>query len=315
MKKSLLIPVVLFAVLAAAESRGEVVDKIAIAVNDEVVTEGEIDRLLVPAYQKYSSMYRGAVLLKKLEEERQKVIEQLIENKLMLSEAKKQSIEVSGKEVEDKISEVMTHFESKKNFEEALAAQHVAFRDLRQRYTDQLMVKKLVDKKIGSKITLTPLDASNYYNSHTSEFAMPEEIKLWNILVKPDPVNPQKSYELAREIMRRLREGGDFAGLAKIYSEGPNASEGGGMGYVRKGDLMPEIENVVFKIKAGETSSIVQTSLGYHIFKVEEKRDARTMPFQEARRQAEEAAFRQKMEEKIKIWVEGLKKDAYIAFK
>lgn len=313
--RSILIAALFLTAAYSGAVRCEVIDKISVVVNDEVVTEGEIDRLMIPAYQKYTGLYKGNVLLKKLEEARQKVIEQLIEDKLMLSEAKKMNIVVDDKEVQDKIEETVKHFESRKAFEDALEQQRVTVKTLRQRYLEQIMVKKAVDKKVGSRIMMSPIDVSNYYNSHLTDFAAPAEVKLWNILIKTDPVNPQKKYELVREILRRLREGGDFAGLAKEYSEGPNASEGGLMGYVKKGDLMPEIEKVVFNMKEGETSNMVQTSLGYHIFKVEEKRDERTLSFAEARRQAEETVYRDKIQSKVKEWIAGLKKNAYIAFR
>ena len=87
------------------------------------------------------------------------------------------------------------------------------------------------------------------------------------------------------------------------------------MGYVKKGDLLPEIDKVVFDLKEGELSGIIQTNLGYHIFKVEEKKPARTLSISEARRDIEEAVFREKIEQRVKDWVEGLKKHAYIAFK
>jgi len=314
-KRTTFFSALFFTFLAAGIARGEVVDKIAIIVNDDVITEGEINRLMEPAYQKYRNAYSGSKLIKVLDDTRQKVIEQLIEDKLMLGEAKRENIDVSDKEVDERLDEAARHFESKKSFEEALADQHIKIKDLRQRYREQLMVKKTIDKKVGSRVVMTPIDVSNYYNSHISEFAVPAEVKLWNILIKPDPVNPQKRYELVREILRRLREGGDFAALAKVYSEGPNASEGGLMGYVRKGDLLPEIEKVVFDMKAGAISGMVQTSLGYHIFKVEDRKETRTLSFPEAHRQVEEAVFRDKIREKAKAWVEGLKKNAYIAFK
>jgi parvulin-like peptidyl-prolyl isomerase len=293
----------------------EVVDKIAIVVNDEVITEGEVDRLMLPAYEKYRNILKGSELMKKLEETRQQIIEQLIEDKLMLSEAKKQNITVDDREVVTKLNDVMNHFPSKAEFDEALKKQHITSKDLKLRYWEQLMVKKAVDKSVGSRVLMSPVDVNNYYNNHISDFVIPAEVKLWNILIKPDPVNPQKRYELAREVMRRLREGGDFIALAKVYSEGPNASDGGSMGYIKKGDLMPELEKEAFSLKAGEVSNIVQTSVGYHIFMVEEIREARTPSLAEVRRQIEEMVFRDKMQAKAKEWVGGLKKNAYIAFK
>ena len=293
-----------------------VIDKIAVVVNDEMITQGEIDQLLVPAYEHYKTLFTGAKLLKKLEEARQKIMEQLIEDRLILGEAKKQNIEVGDKEIEERIAGTQKRMGTKERFEQALAEQRLTLKDLKTRFKEQIMVRRLVDARIGSRIKITPLETESYYNAHLNEFTTPEEIKLSNILIKPRPdLNPEKAQHLAKEVLNRIREGGDFAGLAKIYSEGPNAQDGGMMGFVKKGDLLPAIEKVVFSMKPGEVSGIIQTGMGYHIFRVEEKKMPEVMSLHQVRREVEDAVYREKSREKIKGWVENLKKNAYIAFK
>ena len=127
--------------------------------------------------------------------------------------------------------------------------------------------------------------------------------------------DPNKALDLAKDISKRLHEGCDFDGLAKMYSDGPGAPEGGLMGYIKRGDLLPEIEKVVFALKPGEVTDVVQSSLGYHIFKVEEREAPKTLALSEVRHEVEGAVYRSKVDAKLKVWLEGLKKNAYIAFK
>lgn len=311
-----------FAVILAAISTcgtlsfAEVVDKIAIVVNDEMITDGEIQRVIQPIYEKYKTTYKGPKLIEKLEEMKQKIAEQMIDDKLILCEAKRLNVEVDEKEIDKRVDDVIKRMGSRDLFERGLAQQHLTTKDLRMKYKEQLMTKKLVDQKIGSRIMITPVEIANYYSKNSAEFTQPEEVKLWNIFIPlKDTADAQKSASLAKDVSKRLKEGCDFAGLAKLYSQGPNASEGGPMGYVRRGYLLPEIDKVVFNMKDGEISDIVQTGVGYHIFKVEERRPARTLSLAEAKRDIEEAIFRQKVSEKLKGWVDSLKKNAYIAFK
>ncbi|MFH0764447.1 MAG: peptidylprolyl isomerase [Candidatus Omnitrophota bacterium] len=317
MKKIVLTQLILAMILATAcLSRGEVVDKIAIVVNDEIITESEITRSLQPVYEKYRVLYSHDKLFAKLEEAKQKIIQQFIDDRLILSEAKKLNVEVDEQEVDKRIDDLIKRLGSRAAFERTLSEQRITLRDLKTRYREQLMTRKLIDQEVGSRITITPIDITNYYNENTDEFSQPEEIKLKNILISvKNDADSKKAAKLARDISKRLKEGCDFAGLAKVYSAGPGASEGGDMGYVKKGDLMPEIEKAVFNLKTGETSDIIQTKLGYHIFMVEEKKPARTLTISEARRDIEEAIFREKINQKVRGWVEGLKKNAYIAFK
>jgi len=294
----------------------EIVDKISIVVNDEIITESEIQNAIQPVYEKYRSLYSGKKLVEKLEEARQKIAEQIIEDRLILSEAKKSGIKVDDKEVDLKLEEVVTRAGSRQAFETALAEQRMNLKDLKARYKEQIMARRFIDQKIGSRIMITPVDIAKYYNENLADFSQPEEIKLRNILIsiKNEP-DAKKAAELAGNISERLKEGGDFSGLARVYSTGPGAEEGGLMGWVKRGYLLPEIDKVVFDLKEGETSDIVQTSLGYHIFKLEEKTPARTLSLSESRRDIEEILYRQKITERLKGWIEDLKKSAYIAFK
>ena len=87
------------------------------------------------------------------------------------------------------------------------------------------------------------------------------------------------------------------------------------MGFVRRGDLMPDIEDAIFSLKEGETSGVIRSSIGYHFFKVEERHAQKTLSLAEARRFIEDAIFVERARDKMKGWLENLKKSAYIAFK
>jgi parvulin-like peptidyl-prolyl isomerase len=293
-----------------------VVDKIVVVVNGEAVSEREIERILEPIYEQYRGLYYGDELIKKLEEVRRKVIEQLVEDKLILSEAKRIEVPIEDRDIEARVREVLKRFPSQDDMEKALAEQGLTLKELRKNYKEQMMVRKLIDSKIGSTISISPVEVRDYYQKRSSEFVQPEQVKLRNILIRPkQDLPPQKAEELAKELLGRIRQGGDFVAIAKEYSEGPNAAEGGDMGYIKKGDILPEIEKVIFELKPGDVSDIIRTDLGYHIFKVEDRLERKEKDFSEVRREIEETLFRQKIRDKIRVWVFNLRKNAYIEFK
>ncbi|HPM42611.1 MAG TPA: peptidylprolyl isomerase [Candidatus Omnitrophota bacterium] len=307
----------IFSALIVSGIHADVIDKIAVIVNNEAVTLGEIDQMLLPVYARYKAAYKDQrELVKKMEEARQKIVEQLIEDKLILSEAKRLNIEIDEKEVEARIRQVEKQFASKNAFTRALMEQHLSVKELKNKYREQMMVKKIIDSKIGSRVIITPVEVHAYYNSHISDFTQPAEAKIRNILIKiKDESDIQRAAGLAKEIEDKLKAGEDFASLAQSYSEGPAASEGGLMGTIRKGDMMPELEASIFSLKEGDISGIVQSPLGYHIFKIEEMKPQRTLSDSEAYKEIEELLFRDKIKQKIKGWVDSLRKNAYIAFK
>ncbi|MDO8536078.1 MAG: peptidylprolyl isomerase [Candidatus Omnitrophota bacterium] len=298
-------------------SHAAVVDKIVVVVNNEIITQREVDIMLAPIYGQYRNMYKGEELIRMLEDVREKILKQLIEDRLIFSEAKKLNITIEEKEVDAKVDEMKNKVGSERELENMLNEQNLTLNELRARYKEKIMIRRLIDQKVGAKIIITPLEVKNYYNNNKDDFMQPEEIKLRTILIKPKPEQGGETgaLQLIRDLMKRLKEGCDFEGLAKQYSDAPGASEGGLMGSVKKGDLMPQIEDIVFKLKEGEITGIIQSPLGYHIFKVDEKKIRRMRELPEVRQDIEEFLYREKASQKLKGWIDSLAKSAYIEFK
>ena len=312
-----IIPVFVTLILGAALSYAAVVDKIVVVVNNEIITQREVDVMLGPVYGQYRDMYKGEELIRKLEDVREKILKQLIEDRLILSEAKKQNITVEEKDIDAKVNEIKSRVGSERELENMLNEQNLTLSELRARYKEKILIRKLIDQKVGAGIIITPLEVKSYYNGHKDDFLQPEEVSLRSILIKPkkETGGQAGALQLIRDIMKRLKEGCDFEGLAKEYSDSPGAGEGSVMGYVKKGDLMSQIEEIVFNLKEGQTSGIIQSPLGYHVFKVDEKKIRRTKELPEVRQDIEEFLYREKANQKLKSWIDSLAKSAYIEFK
>jgi len=162
-----------------------VVDKIVVVVNSEIITQREIDVTLAPVYEQYKTMYKGAELIKKLEEAREDIIKQLIEDRLILSEAKKANIDVEDKEIDARMADIRNRAGGEVELEKMLGQQNLTVNELRARYKEKIMIRKLIDRKVGAKIIITPLEVKTYYNDHKDQFLQPEEIDLRQILIKP----------------------------------------------------------------------------------------------------------------------------------
>ncbi|MFA5085336.1 MAG: peptidylprolyl isomerase [Candidatus Omnitrophota bacterium] len=310
---------ILITVLAlfTALSGAAVVDKIVVVVNNEIITQREVDVILAPIYGQYRSMYKGEELIRMLEDAREKILKQLIEDRLIFSEAKKLNITIDEKEIDAKVDEVRNKVGSERDLENMLHEQNLTLNELRARYKEKIMIRKLVDQKVGAKIIITPLEVKDYYNDNKESFMQPEEIKLRTILIKPrkEQGGEAGSLQLMRDLVKRLKEGCDFEELAKEYSDAPDASEGGLMGYVRKGELLPQIEDIVFNLKEGEVTGIIKSPLGYHVFRVDEKRIRRIRELSEVRQDVEEFLYREKANQRLRGWIDSLAKSAYIEFK
>jgi len=306
----------LYLALAAQSARADVIDKIVAVINNEIITQREVDTILLPVYEQYRTIYSGQDLIKRLEEARQEVMQRLIEDKLILSEAKKAKVEISDAEIEDKVKDMRKRFTTQKELERALLEQNMTLKELRARYREQMMSRTFIMQQVGATITVTPVEIQEYYETHPEEFTVPAQIRMRNILIIPRPDFPsERAAVVAGDILKRLQNGEDFGQIARAVSKGPGAAEGGITDYVTRGDLMPEIEKVVFAKNIGELTDVIQTSAGYHIFKIEDKKEKRHMELSEARRPIDDMLFNRKITVELRSLVAELKKRAYIAFK
>lgn len=302
--------------LCAVFSHSEVIDKILVVVNDEVITQRDVDMRIAPLYEQYKTMYENSELMEKLKVVYKSVLEQLINDKVVISEARRRGVEVTAKEIDEELNKVKKRFGSDEEFYLTLDRQGISLEELKENYKSSLMAKKLIDVEIGSKITVTPIEIVGYYDEHKQEFMSPEMVKVRSILIKiKEGRGSEASLNLAKEILGRLQKGEDFAEIATAYSDGLHASSGGEIGYIKRGEMIKRIDDVIFALKEGETSEILRTDLGFHIFKVEGKKEARLMDFDEVKNNIEKLLFNGKIQKRLEGYIQRLRENAYITYK
>ncbi len=193
-----------------------------------------------------------------------------------------------------------------------------AYFDVNQaRYQNAIPEKRAVkyfvlnDKDAESKITVDPAEVQRYYSAHQDAFRMPERVKVRHILIEtpkpgPDGKVDQKGIDAARakaeDVLKQVKAGGDFTALANKYSNDPgnedlatHAKKGGEMGWIIKGQTVPEFEKVAFSQNKGQMSDLVQSSFGFHIIQTEDKEDARLKPLAEVKADIEKAVKQEKL--------------------
>jgi peptidyl-prolyl cis-trans isomerase D len=153
--------------------------------------------------------------------------------------------------------------------------------------------------KLEADIAPTPQEIQAYYDQHRDQYRSPEQVKVRHILIKAplpgadgkvDPAGVAQARKKAEDVLKQLKAGGDFAELAKKYSEDTaSAKEGGSLGWIERGRTVPEFEKVAFSLPKGSTSDLVESSYGFHIIQVEDKQDARVKTLEEVKAQIEPA--------------------------
>ena len=230
----------------------------------------------------------------------------MIERKLQLQEAKARSVEVTDQEVRQAVQQMKQQGET---IDETNPANLKSVRE-------QLTLLKVVDREVRSGVMVADSDMKRYFQEHRDRFALPEEYTLSQIHIRPrSPDDTVDAREKVREVMARLKQGESFEDLALRFSDGPNSSRGGRLGLVRQGELLPGIERAIANLVPGGTSDMIETSEGFHIVRVEDKKPKQFRPYEEVRIEIQGLVFQQKSEDVFQAWLADLKNKAYIEIK
>ena len=256
---------VLVGVVAGAEVAPPPDNAIVAIVDNEPVTKHDVDSLLREFYRDLGKIppaeYRALW---------EKAREALIDHKLLIEEARRRKIAVSPEEVNAEI--------------ERLKQAGVNVERQRDVIRQRLMVSRLL-MMLQTARAISPRELTDYYNKHRDDFVLPERRHVFLLAVYARAFGGEKAAarKKATEILEALRKGEDFATLAKRHSNGPFAEKGGDQGWLERGTLLPKLDAVVFRLKPGECSDLVETDDGYIILKVAGVQPASHQSLAEAR--------------------------------
>jgi len=286
-----------------------IVEGIVAVVNDEVVTQKDVNEFASLMYLQHSDEYKDR---KELEQEiqkwRQEAVQRIIEDRLIVQEAKRQKIAVVPEMVENRVKEIKKQFPSTEAFENTLIAEGLTVNDLKRKISEQLMMREIVKKEIEDKIFVSPTEVTAYYEGHKDKILMPEQLNVDSIFM-PFKDSAGVARSNADKALVALKKGEDFSQVAKKYSYSPS------IGKVAKGELRKDIEDAVFKLKKGEFSSVMRTENGFYIFRLIDILPSKQLELNEVRNQIYRYVFAEKFERQFSDWMEGLKKQAYIYVK
>ena len=294
----------------------EVVDKIVAVVNDEVITQSEVEESTLSFIADYQLRYGPEEAESKLDDARNDALNRLIEEKLILQEAKRRNIQVSDAEIDERLQQVKSKFASGEEFEKAISESGLTIEKLKDKYRVQLMMATLVNGIIYHNIQISPTQIATYYYGHKSEFIQPGKVKFRILLLKFKPEQEKTTIKShAEELLQRIRFGEDFGALAKQYSEGPNAVDGGDMGFVTRGETIKEIDEVIFSLEEDQVSEAIETQVGYNIVKVEEKVPEYEFSLAEATPMIRKRLYEREAELTLREFIDNLKEEAYVDIK
>lgn len=235
-------------------------------------------------------------------------LDKLIEDKLILNEAKRKSLKANDQVVDRKVAEIIARYPSEQEFIEILIENGATISELKNKISEELKIKYMIENSVQSKIYITPQEITDYYKEHTDKFKKKERVDLLSIFV-PLGRDKQKALEKSNRALKLIQNGDSFEDIAKEYSSTPS------IGIVEKGQLLPKIEETIFNLQLGETSRLVKVDNGIFIFKLKEKIPAENASLEEVNSIIRSKLFSLEFAERFQSWIHDLKENAYIEIK
>jgi parvulin-like peptidyl-prolyl isomerase len=230
-------------------------------------------------------------------------LNRLIQEILYQQQAAKNGIQVTREEFDEEVQKVKLDYEED-SFERYLQMENISLEDWYNQIKNNLLIKNLIHKAVNSKVSIQDDELIRYFNSHGDEFLAGERIRALHIVVETE--------EEARGVFKDARSGKkDFSDLARRFSVGAEKASGGDIGYFEP-DQMPEEFEPIIKLNKGETSNIIRTPYGYHIFKIVDKLPKQKRSFQEAKKSIYDKLLRERQEEEFQKWIYKIKDEAKI---
>ena len=281
-------------------------DRIIAVVNSDLIMLSDLKREVASQQERITRQHQGNELAQQVKIAEYMAITKMIERKLQLQEAKAKKVEVSDQEV----TQMLEQMKQRGGALDPSTPQNP--RTVR----DQLMLLKVVDMEVRGNVMVGDSEMKRYYAGHRDRFALPEEYLLSQIFVqRRSPEETADALTKARRAMDDLKRGEKFEDVALQYSDAPNAVQGGQLGLVRQGELLPAIERAIAALVPGGISDIIENADGFHIIRVDDKKSKQFRSFEQVRYEIQGLVFEQKKEDMFQAWLTNLKNKAYIDIK
>ena len=296
--------------------QAQTVNRIVAVVNDAVITDADVTTHVSAMLDdpqgpqgagspEGSQQPTGAM--------REAVLQRLIEREVMVQEAKRTEITIGADEISKRVDELRSRFQSEEEFEQSLAGSGISLEQLKERIREQAMIQRLIETAVRSTIVVSPQEVGAAVAANPQLAKPGDRIRASHLLIRVNESRPEApALALIEDLRQQLVKGADFAALAKRYSEDPHREEGGLMDWTAQGELMPELDTALFSLKAGELSQPIQTRLGFHLLRVEDRRAAASLSLTEGHRAVYQQLYQQKFQAAFQRWLTELKRKAYI---
>ena len=307
-------------VMFCAMPAAAVTDGIVAIVNNEVITHHDLNEVADNFLTQVPSNLKPEDREKLVQDTRTRVLNQLIDNMLVTQEAKRTGITIKEEEITGSVEDMLKRRSmTLQQLKSALVKEGSSYEIYRKELKEYLMKQRLAAKEVRSRISVSDDEIGEYYGTHRQEYEGEEAVKIQQMLIhfpqKKDDQVINTLRERAEGIVKELKSGGTFEKVASEHASDVESQGGADLGFIQKGTMLREVDEVAFRLKVGEYSGVIESSVGFHIIKVIDRRGAGLKSLGSVRDEIREELEKQKLDRKIQEWIQDLRSKSYIEIK
>ena len=305
------------ALAVGAHAAAETVERIVAKVNGEIVTLTELEAQVEAAARQLGPAPTPEEEEERLAELRSRILESMIDNMLVLQVAADRGLRVPSRFFDEWKANIMkeSNIESEDELVRQVQLSGSTMDELRERFEDGLLLQEVRRMEVDSKVSVSEPEIEERYRLNVDEYTEPARVRLREIVVRFDETNEVDQGQKARRLLQDIRQGADFAEVARMHSESGSRDAGGDLGFFNADELTDTLAEASFSLGPGEVSEILRLESAFYIIRVEEKEDAQVKALEEVRNDVADAIFSEKMGEEMEKFVKQLRDRAIIDIK
>ena len=296
----------------------EVVNRVVAVVDDDVITSADLEKMVASLEASLGPAPDSRAAAQRRQELIPFALQQLVEDKILAQEVKRQKTRVSDEAVDNYIKRIK---DSNNISEEMFAAQlrrrGMTPQEYREQIKKDLLKHKLINDQVRSQVVVSDDQVNEYYQKHQGQYQNMDQVRLRALFIKaPQEATPaalEALFHKTEELRAQVLKSGDFAGMAVKYSQGPGAQNGGELGPLSTSDMLPAMRQALSELKPNEISPVVRLPDGFVFMQLLERSGGKSgLPLQQVREQIRAKLEDEVFQKRFKEWLQELSSKTYV---
>jgi peptidyl-prolyl cis-trans isomerase SurA len=307
---------------ARAQAKAAVVEEIIARVNNDIITQSDYQHADMQLKDEIAHDCQNCLpdkLAAEYKDQQKDLLRGLIDQSLMVQRAKDMGISVESDLVK-RLDDVrkQNNMNSIEELEKAVEGSGLPWEDYKTQIRNGMLTQEVIRREVGSHINIPSEEVKTYYDAHSQEFTRPEQVVLTEIFLSTEGKSPEEMESVQKkteDLRNRVVKGDDFNEIAKRYSEGSTAKDGGDLGTFQRGQLSPQLEAIVFKMEKNQITDVIQTKTGFEVLKVENHFQAGLQPLDKVENEVMNKLYMEKMQPGMRTYLGELREESYVMVK